>query len=78
MLIVRFKDIIQNCLNNILCLQIDQEVFDKVCRLIESGKAEGAVLETGGRRKGTKGLFIEPTVFSNVRDDMRIAREEVL
>ncbi|GLV42127.1 uncharacterized protein CBL_04914 [Carabus blaptoides fortunei] len=57
--------------------QIDQEMLDKICRLIESGKAEGAVLETGGRRKGKKGIFIEPAVFSNVRDDMRIAREEI-
>jgi len=45
--------------------------------LIESGKKEGAKLCTGGKRLGDKGYFIEPTVFADVKDDMRIAREEV-
>ena len=45
--------------------------------LIESGKKEGATLECGGNRKGDKGYFVESTVFSNVTDDMRIAKEEV-
>lgn len=60
-----------------LLFQIDKEMFDKVLRLIESGKSEGARLETGGTRKGSKGYFVEPTVFSNVKDNMKIAREEV-
>lgn len=46
--------------------------------LIESGKREGATLECGGSAWGQQGLFIQPTVFSNVTDDMRIAKEEVL
>lgn len=46
--------------------------------LIESGKREGATLECGGSPGGQQGLFIKPTVFSNVRDHMRIAKEEVL
>lgn len=46
--------------------------------LIESGKREGATLECGGSPGGQQGLFIQPTVFSNVRDHMRIAKEEVL
>lgn len=46
--------------------------------LIESGKKEGATLECGGSAWGQQGLFIQPTVFSNVTDDMRIAKEEVL
>jgi len=45
--------------------------------LIESGKKEGASLKCGGNRFGTTGYFIEPTVFADVRDDMRIAREEI-
>lgn len=45
--------------------------------LIESGKKEGAKLECGGGPWGDKGYFIQPTVFSNVTDDMRIAKEEV-
>ena len=45
--------------------------------LIESGKKEGAMLQTGGNRVGDKGFFVEPTVFSDVQDEMRIAKEEV-
>lgn len=44
---------------------------------VQSGIREGAKLECGGKALGLKGFFIEPTVFSNVRDDMCIAREEV-
>ncbi|KAJ8401532.1 hypothetical protein AAFF_G00378490 [Aldrovandia affinis] len=57
--------------------QIDKEQFDKILDLIESGKREGAKLECGGGVWKKKGLFIQPTVFSNVTDDMRIAREEI-
>lgn len=57
--------------------QIDNEQFTKILDLIESGKKEGAKLEFGGKRIGDKGYFVEPTVFSNVTDDMRIAREEI-
>ena len=44
---------------------------------IESGKNAGAKLECGGERSGEKGYFIKPTIFSDVKDDMQIAREEV-
>ncbi|KAI3372385.1 hypothetical protein L3Q82_022887, partial [Scortum barcoo] len=57
--------------------QIDQKQFDKIMELIESGKKEGATLECGGSAWGQQGLFIQPTVFSNVTDDMRIAKEEI-
>ncbi|XP_068460787.1 aldehyde dehydrogenase 1A1-like [Clinocottus analis] len=57
--------------------QIDQKHFDKIMYLIESGKREGATLECGGSAWGKQGLFIQPTVFSNVTDDMRIAKEEI-
>lgn len=49
----------------------------KILAYIESAKQEGAKLETGGNRWGTEGFFVEPTVFSNVTDNMKIAREEV-
>lgn len=45
--------------------------------LIESGKKEGATLECGGQRQGDNGYFVQPTVFSNVTEKMRIGREEV-
>jgi len=57
--------------------QIDQEMLDKVMDLINSGKQQGAVVEAGGNRKGNIGYFVQPTVFSNVNDDMRIAKEEI-
>jgi len=54
--------------------------FDKVQRLIEKGIEEGAKLVAGGpgRPDGlTKGYFVKPTVFTDVRKDMTIAREEI-
>ena len=57
--------------------QVDEQMLNKVLGLIKSGKEQGAVLETGGERFGNVGYFIKPTVFSNVTDDMRIAKEEI-
>ncbi|KAG8595767.1 hypothetical protein GDO81_001620 [Engystomops pustulosus] len=57
--------------------QIDKEQYDRILDLIESGKKEGAKLECGGCPWGNKGFYIQPTVFSNVKDDMRIAKEEI-
>ncbi|XP_044518313.1 retinal dehydrogenase 2 isoform X2 [Gracilinanus agilis] len=57
--------------------QIDKKQYNKILELIQSGVAEGAKLECGGKGLGHKGFFIEPTVFSNVTDDMRIAKEEI-
>uniref|UniRef100_G1TNA5 aldehyde dehydrogenase (NAD(+)) n=1 Tax=Oryctolagus cuniculus TaxID=9986 RepID=G1TNA5_RABIT len=57
--------------------QIDKEQYNKILDLIESGKKEGAKLECGGGPWGNKGYFIQPTVFSNVTDEMRIAKEEI-
>ncbi len=57
--------------------QISKTQFDKIMGFIASGKREGALVEAGGERNGTQGYFIKPTVFSGVKDDMRIAREEI-
>jgi len=57
--------------------QIDQEQLSKITELMESGKKEGAKLHCGGERLGDKGYFVKPTVFSDVKDNMRIAREEI-
>jgi aldehyde dehydrogenase (NAD+) len=54
--------------------------FEKVQRLIEMGLEEGAKLVAGGpgRPEGrTKGYFVKPTVFTDVQNDMTIAREEI-
>ncbi|MFD3925703.1 aldehyde dehydrogenase family protein [Streptomyces sp. NPDC058614] len=45
--------------------------------LVRSGMDEGASLLTGGSRADRPGYFYQPTVFAGVRDDMRIAREEI-
>ncbi|XP_058792224.1 aldehyde dehydrogenase 1A1-like [Phymastichus coffea] len=57
--------------------QIDTTGFKKVLSLIETGKKEGAKCEIGGKRHGNIGYFVEPTVFTNVTDDMTIAKEEI-
>ncbi len=54
--------------------------FDRVEGYIAKGIAEGAKVVTGGagRPDGlTKGYYVKPTIFSNVRNDMTIAREEI-
>ena len=57
--------------------QVSQEQCDRIMGFIEAGKREGAKLLTGGGRVGEKGYFIEPTVFTDVKDEMKIAREEI-
>lgn len=57
--------------------QIDHIQFTKILKYIELGKNEGAKLHTGGKRHGTKGFYIQPTIFTEVTDKMTIAREEI-
>ncbi|KAL0416999.1 UNVERIFIED_CONTAM: Aldehyde dehydrogenase family 2 member B4, mitochondrial [Sesamum latifolium] len=57
--------------------QIDSDQFEKVLRYIRSGIDGNAKLECGGERVGSKGFFIQPTVFSNVEDNMLIAQDEI-
>ncbi|XP_044487846.1 benzaldehyde dehydrogenase, mitochondrial-like [Mangifera indica] len=57
--------------------QIDTEQFKKILRYIRSGIDSGATLEAGGERFGNEGYYVKPTVFSNVEDDMLIAKEEI-
>jgi aldehyde dehydrogenase (NAD+) len=57
--------------------QVSQEQCDRIMGYIDAGTKEGAKLLTGGKRVGSKGYFIEPTVFDNVKDDMKIAKEEI-
>lgn len=46
---------------------MDEEQFKKIMGYIDTGKSEGAKLNCGGKRKGDKGFYVEPTVFSEVR-----------
>jgi aldehyde dehydrogenase (NAD+) len=57
--------------------QVSQLQFDRVMEYIKHGKKEGATLALGGERHGNKGYFIQPTVFTDVKSDMKIAQEEI-
>jgi acyl-CoA reductase-like NAD-dependent aldehyde dehydrogenase len=60
---------------------VSGEQLERVLSYIELGRREGARVMYGGRRleagKLAQGYFIEPTVFVDARNDMRIAREEI-
>ena len=57
--------------------QVSKEQFDKILGYIDTGKQEGAKLVTGGERCGEKGYFIRPTIFDEVDNNMKIARDEI-
>lgn len=60
--------------------QVTKAQYERVLSYIESGKSEGAELVAGGeayKDVGGKGFFISPTIFTNVKDHMKIYREEV-
>ncbi len=60
---------------------ISRAQHDKVLRYIEIGREDGATLHHGGSAPGLQGLedgyYVEPTIFTDVTDGMRIAREEI-
>ncbi len=55
--------------------QVDEAQMRTILGYIDSGKKEGASLLTGGNRHGSEGFFVQPTVFADVKDDMKICRE---
>jgi aldehyde dehydrogenase (NAD+) len=57
--------------------QVNKEQFDKILGYIESGKQQGAQCLTGGGRHGDKGFYVQPTLFTGVKDEMKIAQEEI-
>ncbi|CAM0881550.1 unnamed protein product [Alopecurus aequalis] len=57
--------------------QVDKDQYEKVLNYIDIGKREGATLLTGGKPCSEKGYYIEPTIFTDVKDDMSIAQEEI-
>ncbi|XP_047019085.1 aldehyde dehydrogenase X, mitochondrial [Helicoverpa armigera] len=57
--------------------QIDQEMYSRVLGYISAGKEAGAKCVAGGDKMGDKGYYIKPTVFADVTDNMKIAREEI-
>lgn len=50
---------------------------ERVTSYIEAGRREGAELVCGGRTLEGSGYFVQPTIFSNCREDMRIVKEEI-
>lgn len=61
--------------------QISARQMERVLGYIESGKQEGARVVTGGERDvdgdKARGFYVKPTVFADVRPEMKIAREEI-
>ncbi|KAF4119479.1 aldehyde dehydrogenase (NAD(P)+) [Geosmithia morbida] len=57
--------------------QISKAQYEKILSYIEIGKQEGARLIYGGAKHGNKGYFIEPTVFVDATENMRIVKEEI-
>ena len=60
---------------------VSQRQFNRVMGFIDAGRKEGAQLVTGGEKPKdamlANGFFLRPTVFDGVRQEMRIAREEI-
>jgi aldehyde dehydrogenase (NAD+) len=57
--------------------QVDNDQFHKVMSYVESGKRDGAKMLCGGERVGERGYFVAPTIFADVKDNMKIAQEEI-
>jgi phenylacetaldehyde dehydrogenase len=56
---------------------VSEEQLQRVTGFLESGREDGATTITGGGRFGDHGYFVEPTVITNTRPDMKIVREEI-
>jgi aldehyde dehydrogenase (NAD(P)+) len=58
--------------------QVSKLQYERVLEFVEAGKAEGARLVSGGKPLvDTRGFFIEPAIFTEATDSMRIYREEI-
>ncbi len=56
---------------------VSKDQFDRVKGYLDVGRKEGAKVTVGGETGKGKGYFVQPTVFTGVNNDMRIAREEI-
>jgi len=57
--------------------QVSEEQMNTILGYINAGKSGGATCLTGGGRVDRAGYFVQPTVFTDVKDDMKIAKEEI-
>jgi phenylacetaldehyde dehydrogenase len=56
---------------------VSEEQFEKVTGYIDSGVNEGARVAAGGKRHGDRGYFVQPTVLTNTKPNMKVVREEI-
>lgn len=56
---------------------VSQKQLERVMGYIEGGKRDGAEVVTGGNRRDRPGYFVEPTVLTRTRQDMRLVQEEI-
>jgi phenylacetaldehyde dehydrogenase len=56
---------------------VSEEQLHRVCGYMDSGLSQGAKAIVGGKKHGDKGYFVEPTVFVNTKDDMKVVQEEI-
>ena len=56
---------------------VSDEQMNRVCGYLESGAKEGAEAKVGGKRHGTEGYFVEPTVLVNTHEKMKVVSEEI-
>src|SRR5262249_27817094 len=56
---------------------VSREQFNRVKGYFDVGKQEGATPVLGGAARSGKGFYVEPTIFTDVTNTMRIARKEI-
>ncbi|KAJ7179905.1 aldehyde dehydrogenase domain-containing protein [Mycena crocata] len=56
---------------------VSKTQYDRVWSYIEAGKKEGAKVALGGTKRPGKGFFVDPTIFTDIRPDMKIVKEEI-
>jgi len=56
---------------------IHQVHMDKVCGYFDVARQDGATIAAGGNRVGDKGYFVQPTLFTDASNSMRISQEEI-
>ena len=58
-------------------MSVRSRCVQRVMGYIEAGKKAGAKLHVGGERIGDSGFFVQPTIFTETKPDMKIVKEEI-